>query len=339
LKLNPGKHKIFISGMGHHSAMGSGMSSLSEGILCRRKISLEEISVDTQFGAKIIQTYAAPDVDVPMGVSPNVLRRMSRVSKMFLASAGEAMDESFKNAERIPARLGLVIGSAFSTIQPATAFQRSLYLGGALGASPTLFAGSVQNSIAAQTSMTFDVRGPCATVMTLEQTVINSFRQAYDWIQQDLVDHVLVVIGDELCEYNNYVIAHLKLSEGLDVNSDACTAILGEGTQSFVISREGALVGQKKYCEISDVQIYAEAPPAVERFAVASHGGEFQNSRNLKFLGPHIRPAQHAELYGSLVVGLAFEVAIAALKMESDPKPIACVQVSDHNEAQFLVLS
>jgi 3-oxoacyl-[acyl-carrier-protein] synthase III len=221
-------------------------------------------------------------------------------------------------------------------MSPAIVFQQSLAKNGAIGASPTLFAGSVQNSIAAQLSLTFDIQGPTSTVMTMEQTAINSFGLARDWLLQDRADHVLVVLGDDICAFNAYAMAHLPPSPLLNPKSDECTSQIGEGAVGFVLSRADLV--QKKYCEVSDVQLWAETPPATPRTLVASYGGFQQSSRNRQWLGATAKPEQHAPLYGSMVAGLAFEIAIAALKVSEDHLPTACVQITDHGEAQSLVL-
>ena len=332
------KSRVMISGMSQLSALGQGQAALREGLRKQNIPLLKTKAEMTQTGPREVLIFSAPEPALPEGFPENRIRRLSRVARMFLVTALEAMNEAFAQAPRKPDRLGLVVGTGFSTLQPTTEFQRSFHLQGPIGISPTLFSSSVQNSIAAQLSMIFEIQGPTSTVMTAEQTTINSLRLAYDWIQQDLADHVLVVIGDEICDYHTYALAHRPPSSAIDPSSDRCSTQLGEGVVAFVLSRASEETIGKKKVEISEIQIFSEQPPEIEQIAFASHGREGQFSKYKNWLeGKKIH--NHSHLYGSMVTGLAFEIAIAALKVSEDRHPWACVQLTDHSEKQSLVLT
>ena len=112
----------------------------------------------------------------------------------------------------------------------------------------------------------------------------------------------------------------------------------GEGVAVFVLSRDGTL-GKSGTCRIEDVQLCPERCPDVPRVSVAAFGAAGQWARYQRWIG---RPGDeidcHAQFFGSFVTGSAIETAIAALRVSRDGLRTACVQLTDHGEAQALVL-
>lgn len=296
----------------------------------------------TRDGEKEISVYQAPEVNLPSEIPESIKRRMARLAKMSFASTLEAVEESFgkdrSEINRAPTRIGIVVGTAFGSLDLANAYQKRVILEGAAGASPSLFSGSVQNAIASQLSISFGVQGPTSTVTTMDSTTMGSFRLAYDWLVQGVCDHVILAIGDELSDFHCYGMADLGLPQAreFDPKSDRRTASAGEGIASFVLSREDAVRTQKIYCEISEIQLRANFRPPVERHFAGCFGALHQWSRHKKWLG--IEPLCHAQLYGSMITGAAFEVSIAALQTSTDRRSSACTQITSHDEASYLTL-
>jgi len=322
---------IGLRGWGQVSATGQGIATLVEA-----KPVITPRAVKTAFGEREILTYTCAEVTLPASVPEPVARRMSRLSKMALAAVDEAIRDAFPSGLEDTSRLGLAVGTAFGAFDLANAFQKRIYVEGAIGASPSLFAASVQNSIASQISAAYKIHGPCTTVMTMEHTALNTLRAAYDWIEAGAVDHAVVVIGDEVSDYMAYTLAHQPASRALNPTRDEFTMIAGEGAVALVLSRANPRV------KIAELAIHAEKPPAVERFFTAACGMKNQHGRYTAWLGGHAATS-HAALYGGLITGAAFETLLAALAVRDDGQPTAVVQlsakVSDRDEAQFLVLS
>lgn len=333
--------QVVISGLGQHSALGQGMKFLKDGLDHLVQPNMVTQKILTVEGEKEITTYKAQDVLLPSHVPDGVARRMSRISRMCFAAVNEALidafGEDFKSKTQ-STRIGLIVGTGFGPLDLTRIYKSRVHLEGPTGASPTLFANSIQNSTASHLSIAFGLQGPTSTVMTMEQTTVGSFRTAYDWIRQDIVDHVVVVVADEVAEFHAYAVAHYPIVKKLEPESNEYSLVLGEGAVGFVLSRSEAVPIQKKYAQIADVQLYTEERPAVERAFVGCYGRSQQWTQHSNWLGKLKNIKCHSELYGSLVVGLAFEVAIAAMKVSEDHLPTACVQITDHEEAQTLVL-
>ena len=279
---------VVISAMGHCSAAGQGLNSLRlawlDGIL---PVPTRE-TVLTANGPVDVFLFRSPNPNVPTFLPAAVERRMSRFAKMCFVTVAEALAEA--SVQENPQRTGLVVGTAFGFLDLANTYQKRIVKDGPAGASPSLFAASIHNSLAAQLTLTFNIRGPNSTVSTMEQTSISAFRLAYDWIQHELVDRVIVCLGDELSEFHVYWLAH----QGLDFRA-------GEGAMTFVLERQDR--ASKIYAQISAPQLSDVDIPA--GLSVC-----------------HSRP----DIYGTLPIGNAFEMALAALSVERDGKAIACIQ-------------
>jgi 3-oxoacyl-(acyl-carrier-protein) synthase len=335
---------VRISGLGHLSALGQGKAALMQALAGTRRAQLVLRNVVTARGTVEVPVYQAPEVVLPPEVPESVRRRMPRISRMFHATVLEAMADAFGPGAPLPdpERIGLVVGTGLGCLDSANTFHRRVILEGAAGSSPTLFASSVQNAMAAHLSISCGVRGPTCTVTTMEQSTFGAFRVAIDWIGNGAADHVVLAIGDELIDFNAYVVAHKPhIPAELSPRAPECTVVAGEGVAVFLLSREGALnkIDKSGICRIDDVQLCPERCPEVPRVSAAAYGAAGQWTRYQQWIG---RPSDeidcHAQLFGSFVTGSAIETAIAALRVSRDGKPTACVQLTDHGEAQAIVL-
>lgn len=298
---------VVISGLGHISALGQGVESLRQACLKRATPQASLEVVKTAKGDIAVSVLRAPAVTIPKLVPDAVERRMSRFSKMCFATVAEALTDAGVLQSEDPRRTGMVVGSAFSSLDLANTYQRRILADGATGASPSLFAASIHNSLAAQLTLAFGIKGPNSTVATMEQTPIGSLRLAYDWIQAGMVDRVAVLMGDEVSEYHLYYFAHL---DG--------TWTAGEGAVCLLLERED--LAKQKYARVQAPQMTAAAD-AIRVY----HAGAAENT--------------HGHLYGGTLMGAAFEMTIAALTTEREGGEIACVQACRGLPPQSVVLS
>ena len=333
--------KVRISGLGHLSALGQGKAALVRALDGGRPPQLVFKNVVTAHGEVAVPIYRAPEVVLPPEVPESVKRRMPRISRMFHATVLEAMADAFGPGAVLPDpdRIGLVVGTGLGCLDSANTFHRRMILEGAAGLSPTLFASSVQNAMAAHLSISCGLRGPTCTVTTMEQSTFGAFRVAVDWLGNDLADHVVLAIGDELIDFNVYLLAHkAEIPHELTPRAAGCSVVAGEGVAVFLLSREDVLA-KGGTCGIEDVQLCPERCPDVPRVSVAAFGAGGQWARYQQWLA---RPSDeidcHAQLFGSFITGSAIEAEIAALRVSRDGMRTACVQLTDRGEAQALVL-
>lgn len=200
--------------------------------------------VTTASGKKIVRTLQVPEPQLPAEIPDSIKRRMSRLAKMYFATLFEAVDDAFGVERKVlrtqPERVGLVVGTVFGNLNSANDYFHRIQVDGAAGASPTLFAGSIHNSLASQLSIALGNRGPTSTTSTMNETVLGAFRVAWDWLSEEVVDHVVVVIGEEVSDFHLYAVAHLENPP-----------VLGEGVVAFVLSRNPL---NKNYGRLVDVK-------------------------------------------------------------------------------------
>ncbi|MBC7741325.1 MAG: beta-ketoacyl synthase chain length factor [Bdellovibrionaceae bacterium] len=333
------KKNLCISGLGQISATGQGIKNLQKHLEGNFLPEVNFKKIKTVAGEQQVPGLLTPEVTIPSFIPDAVARRMSRLSRMCFAAVDEALTDCFSEAPRTAERMGLVVGSAYGSLDLANSFGERVQLDGIGAASPSLFASSVQNSIASHLSITFNIQGPASTIMTVEQTTMAAFRQAYDWIQEDIVDHVIVVIGDEISEYHSYFMAHAESDGSLNFKSDICTAMMGEGAVCFIISNLACTA--KSYAEITDIRLadeMGEIPARASKNLIASYGQKNQYSQYQKYLGLELKLESHLRLYGSVLMGGAFEVLFAALLMKTDQVDRACYQLTSHGLMQSIYL-
>lgn len=274
---------MIVSGIGVHSALGQGVERWREGVEGRSQPDVHIQEVKIASGTKAVRTFKAPEPALPVEVPESIKRRMSRLAKMYFAASFEAVEEAFGRDRRdlnlCPDRVGLVVGTAFGNLSFANAYFHRIQLEGPAGASPTLFAGSIHNSLASQLSIAFGILGPTSTVSTMEETVPGALRLAWDWLNEEVVSHVLVVVGEEIADHHVYATAHLERPP-----------ILGEGVVAFVLSRQKH---GRNYAQIGEV-IMSGLPKQAS-------AADFQ----------------HRHLYGFTVSDLAFELAAQCLRLQA----------------------
>lgn len=145
------------------------------------------------------------------------LRRASPITKFSLAAALEALEQAgFPKAEGA-GRLGIVQCMFNGCVQFSGKFYHEVIETPAL-ASPLIFPETVYNAPAAHVAAFLGVDGPATTLIGESSAIIEALSIAHTWLQQDLVDHVLV-IGAEECDWVaaeavSYYHPELKAAEG-----------------------------------------------------------------------------------------------------------------------------
>jgi len=212
---------IVITGIGVVSPLGVGREAFWEN--CRKaKTGIKKI---TSFDTSSLRSNIAGWVegfDPSRYMSPGVYRRMSRISRMAVASSVEALKDSCHVED----------------------FYISLLKDGPRGAQPFLFPETVPNAPASHIAMFHGITGPNTTFCQNEISAENAILYARNLLLQNQVDVALVGGADELCAilYSCYdgVGALNKIKAGNDesVNPELGRGlILGEGAAILVMER------------------------------------------------------------------------------------------------------
>ncbi|NQU43375.1 beta-ketoacyl synthase chain length factor [bacterium] len=284
---------------------------------------IENVEVALPDGTLSLPVYRAEAEGLERFVAKRSLRRIDPFARMALLASYLALEDA--GGERpSPERIGVVFGTGYGSLGATFAFQDSVIDFGDKCASPTYFASSVHNALAAQVSISLDVQGPCQTLTGFEQSVGTSFALALSWLREGKADQVLVGAGDEYHPVLGYALArHPEFPKTpkppvRPLDFDTCSYLPGEGFTAFLLGRERpgerAAYGNISV-EFREGQAFSTGDPASVVF-VAGQGrreeGAFWDClRQAKAGG--VRLGAHASLYGSLPTGQAFETAIAAL--------------------------
>ena len=235
---------IAITGIGVMSPMGVGREAFWEN--CRKaKTGIKKItSFDTSSFRSNIAGWVE-DFDPSQFMSPGVYRRMSRISRMAVASSVEALKDSGLILDTIDReRIAVIMGTSYGSSSHVEDFYISLLKYGPRGAQPFLFPETVPNAPASHIAMFHGITGPNTTFCQNEISAENAILYGQNLLIQNQVDVALVGGADELSAilyscYNavgalkkikveNEELANPKPGDGL---------ILGEGAGVLVMER------------------------------------------------------------------------------------------------------
>ncbi|MEJ2543396.1 MAG: beta-ketoacyl synthase chain length factor, partial [Calditrichaceae bacterium] len=194
---------LSILGIGTVSALGSGVETLRQGLQGKVKPNIEEKVIPASGGEKRLPVYQPIAAGLDRFIPKRALRRVDQFAQIALLSTYLAIEDAGIEFED-KSRVGVVFGSGYGPTRTTFKFLDNIIDDGDIGASPTHFANSVHNALASQASIFLGLTGPCSTVTCFEHTLSNVLLTAKDWLDQDVVDYVLLGLGDEYCDVLGY---------------------------------------------------------------------------------------------------------------------------------------
>jgi len=312
---------LAIIGVGTVCALGCGVGALRAGLRGEARPEVEVHDIATPGGVVRLPVYMARPDGLERFMPKRSLRRVDRFARMALLASFLALEDAgIEPADR--ARVGIVFGSGYGPLQTTFDFQDSMIDFGDKCASPTHFANSVHNAPAAQVSMALRIEGPCQTVTCFEWTTAGVLKTAQAWLSEGVVDYVLAGVGEEYCPLRGYAAAGLGAGGDCAIapfDFERCTYAPGEGFAAFLL-RDDA-VADAQYGRIEDVRVSQDAALIKERLEthqavfLAACGAKQEGAAYRKITFEGLNYAAHAPLYGSMPVGLGFELAAAALSI------------------------
>jgi 3-oxoacyl-[acyl-carrier-protein] synthase II len=235
---------VVITGIGVISSMGVGREAFWEG--CRNATS--GIKKITHFDVNPFRTNVAgwiDDFNPKDYMSPNVYRRMGRVSRLAVAASIEALEDSKLALETIDKdRIGVIMGTAYGSSSHVEDFFVSLLREGPRGAQPFLFPETVPNAPASHIAMFHGITGPNTTFCQNDISAENAILYAVNLLSQNIADVVLVGGADELTamQYGCYdalgVLNKIKVKDDGPVKpAPGGGLVLGEGAGILIMEK------------------------------------------------------------------------------------------------------
>jgi 3-oxoacyl-[acyl-carrier-protein] synthase II len=256
------------------------------------------------------------------------IRRADAVSKMAVLAASDALVNS--GMENIAAkRLGIIVATALGPHVTTFDFLDDILDHGDAAVSPTTFSNSVHNAAASYIAMSLNIKGPTLTISQFRFSFQEALRLAQVWLDQGRCDYVLAGAVDQYGDVLGYVADH-KLTTAKDGRIKPFTfnptcQVPGEGSVFFLLGNtsEGNV-----YCSVSEV--HANDDPgqgkSVDINIIDADGMLPDESAYLAALSNDIPTAAYSPLFGSMMIGGAFNAAAGALMLKQQTRYATPVQ-------------
>lgn len=317
--------KLAIQGVGAVGGFGCGIEALRMALINQR-VRAQSVSVKTDQGPREMTAFLADTARLEDFLNKKALRRVDHFSKMALLGSFLALQDAGR-LEDDRQRMGLVVATGYGACRTTFAFLDSFFESGDQLSSPIHFSNSVHNAAGANISMVLEISGPGLTVSQFGMSIPSALLTAGIWLEEGRVDSVLFGGVDEYSELLGHC-WHRFFGETIgDVQDmkptvfDLQSAIPGEGAAFFLLTRaeEG---NPSPYGFIGEVNTgrYSREPSGTAEetlLFIGADGHKKCGSFYKRLLPEKALTACYTPLYGSLPVGPAFDLAIAALTIKN----------------------
>jgi 3-oxoacyl-[acyl-carrier-protein] synthase II len=304
--------RLAIQGMGLVGGFGCGVAEL-EARLAGGPADPTELVVPVAGEELRLAAYQADPSPLERFLTKRQTRRIDHFSKMALLGAYLALEDA--GALEAPRdRMGVVIATGYGPTRTTFAFLDSVIDDGDAFASPTHFSNSVHNAAAAHVAIQLKAAGPSLTVSQFEMSVASAMLTARQWLAEGRVDSVLFGAVDEVCSVLGYCWESFFPGFGGRIEPfgfDRQTAVPGEGAAFFLLTRDE----KARYGHVSRVD---QGRARKEMFSGGAWLLNADGHRACSALYPELVTGSAAVAactphFGSLPVGQAFDLAVAAL--------------------------
>lgn len=260
------------------------------------------------------------------------VRRSDTLSKMSVVAASDALvDSGIDTIAR--EKLGIIISTAFGPHVTTFDFLDDILDHGDAAVSPTTFSNSVHNAAASYVATSLNIKGPTLTISQFQFSFQAALQLAQAWLDQGRCDYVLAGAVDQYGDVLGYVSDH-KLTTAKDGRIKPFTfkptcQVPGEGAAFFLLSKgnEGNV-----YCAVNAVHTGDDPDrgKSVDINIINADGMLPDESAYRSSLSDDIPTAAYSPLFGSMMIGSAFNVAAGALMLKRQTCYVAPVPDNPH---------
>ncbi|ELR71309.1 3-oxoacyl-(acyl-carrier-protein) synthase-like protein [Fulvivirga imtechensis AK7] len=162
-------------------------------------------------------------------IDPKLLRRMSRIIKMSVASAYKAMQMA---KVEIPG--AVIVGTGLGCVQDTEKFLKEIIDNEEGILSPTAFIQSTHNTIAGQIALMLQCPNHNFTFSNRGHSFENALEDALLQLQEG-VEHVLVGGADEITPIVHELMGSIRC---VSINQEDQLSVLGEGAAFFILTKD-----------------------------------------------------------------------------------------------------
>lgn len=312
--------RMAIQGIGVAGGFGCGADRLRNA-LRSGKSRPQKIQIDAEARRLDIPVFLCDTGRLTELVGKKALRRVDHFSRMALLAALQALEDAGRFYEDHQ-KLAVVVASGYGATRTTFSFLDSVIDDGDACASPTLFSNSVHNAAAAHLSILLKARGPNFTVSQFEMSVPSALLTAFQLLKEKVADGVIFGAVDEHCNVLNYCWERFFGPDNgagmrpLDFKNQS--AVAGEGAAFFFLTPENG--DKPKYGYIADVQIgngniHMPQLARAHLLVLGADGHRLSGIHYARLTTRDNQTAFYTPLYGSIPIGNAFDIAIAALSI------------------------
>ena len=321
-----------ILGIGMLSTRGVGMAAF--------EAALQEgwhapAQFETPTGSGRSRSAYLVDLDaVPDRTLLKKLRRADKLSKMSVLAAADALADC--GIENVAGqRIGTILSTAFGSHVTTFDFLDGILDYGDAAVSPTTFSHSVHNAAASYVTSTLGLLGPTLTVSQFRFSFQSALQLALTWLEQGRCDHVLVGAADLYGDVLGYVCQE-KLNAAPDGRitpfdfAPTCQ-VPGEGAVFFLLGKQGP----NAYCKVDAVSFGEDRDRErpVDLNVIDADGGFPDETAYRALLNPGVPTAAYSPIFGSMMIGGAFNLAASALMLKRQTLYATPVQDNPHGVA------
>ncbi len=200
--------------------------------------SREARSVVVTGSARLVATLPGtrmPELD-PRELDPVRARRLDRESRIATAMAARALATASRGPTLAPARAGVVLGSAFGSVDGSSAFMHRLFDKGPRLASPADFPNLVPSASVGHASIYLGRCGPALAVADLAASGEAALAQALELVQAGLADQMVAGSAEEASDIVERVLVALFAAEGAAARTEGAGMLVLEDEKT---AREG----------------------------------------------------------------------------------------------------
>jgi 3-oxoacyl-[acyl-carrier-protein] synthase II len=319
-----------ILGTGIIFSQGMGISALESALLTGWQ-KPSEIDVPRLEGRKR-HVYQVDLDTVPDRTLLKKLRRADKLSKMSVLAAADALaDSGIPDITR--KRIGIILATAFGAQVTTFEFLDGILDFGDAAVSPTTFSNSVHNAAASYVSSSLNIQGPTLTVTQFRFSFQSALQLAKTWLEQGRCDYMLVGAVDQYGDVLGYI-SEQKLVSAHDGRIKPFTfnptcQVPGEGALFFLLGREQT---DTSYCSVNAIYIGddPDCGTSVDINLIDADGMLRDETAYLTSLNPDILTAAYSPIFGTMMIGGAFNLAVAALMLKHQKRYASPVLDNPH---------
>jgi 3-oxoacyl-[acyl-carrier-protein] synthase II len=307
--------KATIIGIGVVGGFGCGVSAFEKAASEGTGIPAKTFKICTTEVQADVSGFLADTTSLADFVTRKALRRIDHFARLallgsYLALADAGLDENRRG------RMGIVVATGYGSTCDTFDFLNTTLDEDDPCSSPIRFANSVHSAAAAHIAAFLGEHGPTLTINQYDMSVSLAFQTACQWLEEDRVDSVLVGGADEFSRAMGFYTQHLQpgRKSGPSPDDAIMQSPVGEGSAFFVLEKDSE--ERSSYAHVSSAGVTAmngspdAAPP--ETMMIVN-----PDSRRTAPQRGNTEYASFAHLYGSLPVGMAFDIALAAIMLKT----------------------